>query len=90
MNQALPECFTYISLFKIHNNYSFHFTKKDIESQLETCEDHKAESGELGFGLEVLGSSPKLEGESWCPVQTLLLPSLIAKGSLQSWRKWSQ
>lgn len=45
MNQALSECFTYISLFKIHNNYSFHFTKKDIASQLETCEDHKAESG---------------------------------------------
>lgn len=54
MNQALSECFTYISLFKIHSNYSSHFTKKDIESQLETCKDHKTESDELGFGLEVL------------------------------------
>lgn len=61
----LSECFTYIHLFKIHNNYYFHFAKENVKFLLENCEDHEAGCGELGFEPQVLGGSPKLESESW-------------------------
>lgn len=79
MHQALSQCFTCLSLFEIHGNYNFHFTKGDIEPQLKNCQDHEAESGEPSSEREVRGGLLSLGVNHGCPVQMLLLPSLMAQ-----------
>lgn len=71
---------------KIHNNYSCHFIKEDIEPRFENYDYQEAGSGEPSFELEVLRGSPMLEGFHCYPVQMPQLLSLKAQGRLQRQR----